>query len=168
MVTIWFKIWSHENYFTGSFLVVNKLSQNSGKCYSRVQKFGNKNFLLNRASTVILTRFVGALRAPPRSSGYPGQDASLYNNPIIMICASSYSAVNNLTAEFGQMCVTRDVLMQLQTILCQFGPICVTTKNALMQLKIFLCDFWQICATRNALMNSSMQVWTDLCNRKCS
>ena len=58
-----------------------------------------------------------------------------------MICANSYLAVNNLTAEFGQMCVTRDVLMQLKTILCEFGPICATTKNALMQLKIFLCDF---------------------------
>ena len=90
---------------------------------------------------IIVTRFVGALRPLLARSGYPGQDASLYNNPIIMICASYYSAVNNLTAEFGQMCVTRDVLMQLKTILCKFGPICATTKNALMQLKIISWDF---------------------------
>ena len=55
-------------------------------------------------------------------SGYPGQDAFFYNNPMVMICA------------------TVNALLQLKTILCEFGQICAT-KNALMQLKTILCEF---------------------------
>ena len=54
-------------------------------------------------------------------SGYPGQDASFYNNQMVMICAT----VNAPTL--------------LETILCQFGRICAT-RNALVQLKMILCE----------------------------
>ena len=48
--------------------------------------------------------------------------------------------------------------MQLETILCKFGQICVT-GNALMLLETTLCEFGQICATGNA----PIQLETILC-----
>ena len=48
---------------------------------------------LNLLQEIIITRIVGYLRAPLARSGYPGQDASLYNNPMVMICIT----VNALT-----------------------------------------------------------------------
>ena len=41
-------------------------------------------FVVMNFSFLKETRFVGALRAPPRSLRLPGQDASFYNNLIIM------------------------------------------------------------------------------------
>ena len=87
-------------------------------------------------------------------SGYPGQDASFYNNPIVMI----KERVRFLLPSLVMICATVNVLMQLKTILCKFGRICAT-RNALMQLKTILCEFGQICVTGNALM----QLKTILC-----
>ena len=78
-------------------------------------------------------------------SGYPGEDASFYDNPMVMI----FTTVNALTLletilyEFGQISAPRNALMQLKTILCKFGQMCAT-GNALMQLDKNLCDFGQI------------------------
>ena len=55
-------------------------------------------------------------------SGYPGQDAFFYNCPMVMICA------------------TVNALIQLKTMLCEFGQICAN-RNALMLLKTILCKF---------------------------
>ena len=90
-------------------------------------------------------------------SGYPGQDASFYNNPMVMICAT-LTLLLTILCKFGQICATRNALMQLKTILCEFGHICAT-RNALMKLKTIVCKFWWICATKNALK----QLKTILC-----
>ena len=55
-----------------------------------------------------------------------------------------------ILCKFGQICETRNALLQLKAILCEFGRICAT-RNALMQLKTILCEFWRISATGNAL-----------------
>ena len=57
------------------------------------------------------------------------------------------------------MCATRNDLMQLKTILCEFWQI-YATRNPLMKLKIILCKFWRVCATKNALK----QLETILCD----
>ena len=55
-------------------------------------------------------------------SGYPGQDASFYNNPMVMIC------------------VTVNALTLLQTILYEVGRICAT-RNAFKRLEMILHEF---------------------------
>ena len=69
---------------------------------------------------------------------------------------SSYAAGNGFTRVWTDLCV-RKALMQLETILCEFGRICVT-GNALMLLETILCEFGQICATESLL-----QLETILC-----
>ena len=44
--------------------------------------------------------------------------------------------------EFGQICVTGNALMLLETILCELGQICAT--GIALLLGIILCEFGQI------------------------
>ena len=83
-------------------------------------------------------------------SGYPGQVASFYYNPIVIICAQckfSYSAVTILY-KFGQICATRNALAAENDF---NGVLTCVTGNALEQLETILCKFGRICATVNAL-----------------
>ena len=75
-------------------------------------------------------------------SGYSGQDASFYNNPMVMICATvnALTLLKTILCKFGQICATRNTLMQLKTILCKYGRICAP-RNALMLLKTIFCEF---------------------------
>ena len=57
-------------------------------------------FDMKSRDNVNTTRFVGALRPLLARSGYPGQDASFYNNPMVMICAT----VNNFLWVWTNLC----------------------------------------------------------------
>ena len=72
-------------------------------------------------------------------SGYPGQDASFCNNPMVMICTTvnALTLLETILYKFGRISATEND---------EFWQICVT-RNALMQLKTILCKFWRICAT---------------------
>ena len=57
-------------------------------------------------------------------SDHSGEDASFWNNPMVMICTSvnALTLLETILYQFGQIWATRNALMQLKTILCKFGP----------------------------------------------
>ena len=82
-------------------------------CYTRYGYRSQKFLAATYVRNYIILASSGPYGPLLARSGYPRRDASFYNNPMIMICAT----VNTFTL--------------LKTILCKFGPICLT-RNALM------------------------------------
>ena len=105
---------------------------------------------------------------------YASLDGSVRQEIRLRISATGNALMQleTILCEFGQISATGNALMQLETILCKFEQISAT-GNAHILLETILCKFGQICATgnpvqwltvgRNSILNFPAKIWTGMC-----